>query len=713
MLQRLTVVLLVLALGAGPSDALAQSQSRATAPSPFEPAPLATRVPDNAVAYLRLPTPLAYITAPKANLFAATQSDAAVVAAVEKINAGIEKTLADYPVIDLPWVRALLTTPRSPIEVLIAPAPGSEMPTPLAFLTMKTSYTRSADAGAFIEALVGELEIPASVEGNIATDGLAITGLPMPARALFDAPSQRLSLLIGPGATANRMGAFAELLAARAGQTPMAAMEARVDASRQELFLWLNVQQALAVGSAFIPPDQIAALNELGLANADALSLGLGSANGKSRLRLATSIPMDGGYRALIPVIDNDVAFRTTSMPNSVASIGLPTRKEVDAILAAVDEAATDEDIAGALADFEETLGFDVFSIFDALADVSVVVEDVGYYYVSRLRDRRAFERTMRAASKSFDAPIEKRRINGREYFGILFPQLPDLGDEDPTDDIEDPVAKAFLELFLRTRTPVFWTIDGDYVYSADMPQVLTDRYARGASFDVGGWLQDTQRHDVGEAMFSFSSDVELLPRMLHQLYLAGLLTLSDLAAADIDLWSLPSADDLGLPASGTFAGSISLGNPELSAELIFENTVLDSVISGGTMEFAFVAGILAAIAIPAYQDYTLRAEVAGGISIAAAAKSAIAEYYLVNGRYPPALEAREMSFEQPTDSVAYVFVQPDSGTIEIQYGGPGANEAIDGGTVWLTPEVLADGSIEWVCESSIANDYLPTSCRW
>ncbi|MEL7539088.1 MAG: pilin [Pseudomonadota bacterium] len=712
-----TVALVTFAAGCqgpAPSGGPPPPTNRPTAESPFGPGELAGRVPDNAVAYLRLPTPLAYLTAPKPSFLESTQRDAATVAAVKKINAGIEQTLADYPQIDYPWVRMIFSVPRSPIEILVAPVPGSEMPTPLLFATMTTSYDDVGAAQGFIDGMLESMPAGAVLDGELSDGSVKIEGLPMPARIAFDADSGRMSLLAGPGATPNRLDAFLGLLDAPAGPTPMSAMESKVDASRFEFFSWLNVKQALSIGQAFIPPNVTESISDLGLAEATDLGFGVGAANGKARLRFATNIPSDGGYRALIPVISNDVSFKTTATPKAMFLLGMPSRDEINAILNAIAEASDDPaEMDEVLAQFEELLGFDIFDSLDALGPESAVVfEDVGYYYVTRIRDRKAFDDFMQAMSAGLDAPIETRSIDGREYSLIMIPSLPDV--ERLTGQANEPVnddMRVFLELYRRLSTPIYWTVDGDYVAMADVPQVLFDRFARGTAADVGEWLRDQQRQDVSNAVFAFSADVDNLPRTLHQFYLTGLLALSEMTASDIDMWSLPSADQIGIPVSGTVGGSINLSDPELSFELVFENTLFDG-LGGGSLGSIAILGILAGVAIPAYQDYTLRAEVAEGMFYASGTKSAIAEYYLANERFPPALEARELSIEQPTAKIQYVFVQPDTGTIEIQFGGPAASPQIDGGSLWLTPELLGDGSIYWNCEGSVANEYLPSACR-
>src|SRR4030081_1889935 len=82
------------------------------------------------------------------------------------------------------------------------------------------------------------------------------------------------------------------------------------------------------------------------------------------------------------------------------------------------------------------------------------------------------------------------------------------------------------------------------------------------------------------------------------------------------------------------------------------------------------IIGILAAIAIPAYQDYTIRAQVTEGLNLAAAAKAAVAESYLNKGVGPATRTAAGMSPTLTDTSGKYVkSVDVTNGTITIAYG--------------------------------------------
>ena len=110
------------------------------------------------------------------------------------------------------------------------------------------------------------------------------------------------------------------------------------------------------------------------------------------------------------------------------------------------------------------------------------------------------------------------------------------------------------------------------------------------------------------------------------------------------------------------------------------------------------IIGILAAIAIPAYQDYTIRAQVTEGMNLAAAAKAAVSESFTNKGVGPATRTAAGMSPTLTDTSGKYVVsVDVTGGTITIVYGNE-ANAAIAGKTLELVPYTTPDMSVAWRC---------------
>lgn len=120
------------------------------------------------------------------------------------------------------------------------------------------------------------------------------------------------------------------------------------------------------------------------------------------------------------------------------------------------------------------------------------------------------------------------------------------------------------------------------------------------------------------------------------------------------------------------------------------------------------IIGILAAVAIPSYQDYTKRAHVSEGFNLAGAAKLAVAEYHASEGAFPSTNASAGMASAASISGNAVRSVEiSGNGVITITYG----TKVEAGQTVSLTPTDSA-GSIEWACSGSVATKLRPSNCR-
>ena len=116
------------------------------------------------------------------------------------------------------------------------------------------------------------------------------------------------------------------------------------------------------------------------------------------------------------------------------------------------------------------------------------------------------------------------------------------------------------------------------------------------------------------------------------------------------------------------------------------------------------IIGILAAIAIPAYQDYTIRGQVSEGLTLAAQAKAAVSESFASTGAAPANRAAAGMSANDTDTAGNYVSqIGIVNGVITITYSNVApqrANAAINGLTVTLVPYVSVDNSVSWKCRA-------------
>ncbi|NIO43468.1 MAG: prepilin-type N-terminal cleavage/methylation domain-containing protein [Burkholderiales bacterium] len=123
------------------------------------------------------------------------------------------------------------------------------------------------------------------------------------------------------------------------------------------------------------------------------------------------------------------------------------------------------------------------------------------------------------------------------------------------------------------------------------------------------------------------------------------------------------------------------------------------------------IIGILATIAIPAYQDYTIRSQVAEGLSLSSSAKASMGDYYVNWGDWPA--DNAEVGLPAAGTIIGnYVVSVAVAGPlITVTYGND-AHAVINGQTMTLTM-ADNDGSFVWTCASgAIADKHLPAACR-
>jgi len=126
------------------------------------------------------------------------------------------------------------------------------------------------------------------------------------------------------------------------------------------------------------------------------------------------------------------------------------------------------------------------------------------------------------------------------------------------------------------------------------------------------------------------------------------------------------------------------------------------------------IIGILAAIAIPAYQDYTIRAQVTEGINLATGSKVAVVEFHQNSGAFPTSnAEAGVPDAATITGNYVTSVTVGADGIITVLYS-PGAHADLAGDTLIMTPTAAANaGSVEWDCTGgTVVAKHRPSSCR-
>ena len=125
------------------------------------------------------------------------------------------------------------------------------------------------------------------------------------------------------------------------------------------------------------------------------------------------------------------------------------------------------------------------------------------------------------------------------------------------------------------------------------------------------------------------------------------------------------------------------------------------------------IIGILAAIAIPAYQNYTKRSHVSEGLSLAAGAKAAVTEFYSSNGRWPGGNTSAGLASAASISGNAVDSVTVNGSSITVEF-----NEKVQDNAQLKLQGANKDGGVTWDCTTTgvtgtaVDPKFLPSNCR-
>jgi type IV pilus assembly protein PilA len=128
------------------------------------------------------------------------------------------------------------------------------------------------------------------------------------------------------------------------------------------------------------------------------------------------------------------------------------------------------------------------------------------------------------------------------------------------------------------------------------------------------------------------------------------------------------------------------------------------------------IIGILAAVALPAYQDYTVRAKMSEVVAFSAAAKTAVSECAITTGKITECESNKAVGLDATPTNITSTYVESvtvgEKGVITTAIQGTEVSD-LDSGSISFTPTATTAG-VSWKCEvsSNTLNKYVPQNCR-
>ncbi len=672
-------------------------------------ASLARALPDKTVAYLRIPHLAGYFTTPQADAIYSAISDSAVQAQSKEIIKGIDENLIsklDDPAIES-ILRLLLAKQESPIEVAIMAGVAGLM-TPEVLLQVKLNIEDQAELESFLSGVVqsaqGLVEVtkaPENGEFQLSASGMAVFGH-------FDSATKDFLLFGGPTAIESKLAQYRSQ--SLESHDHLHVFEQRFDSAGAGLALWADLSQLWTLAAPMAPPEIMAMLTSFKVQDTQFAYLGTGSIDGvgSSRLHLQYKEGKSSPFRFLP---SNSVSnAKTVGQVEYAATLPMISSENVEQLIAIDNQFSKSPSLESSVGDIRRTAKSELGVDFDQLVgtfgpSITAVKDASGVWGSLQIKDQEAFKGLISLSTEKLGAKFQTSSVGDLDIAHYTFPSIGKLAMLTQSDAAEsEQVPEALLQIIAGSNTHLYMTREGSNMIVATLPQVLIARERHKGKDTVADWFEKQRTHN-STSLFSFTAQVQDLPTKAYHMYLSGIQSLSDIAGIEPNLVSLPLAEDLALADTGRIGALVQTGEQELSLVINYSQSPADFLFGGNTMAMVAVTGVLAAVAIPAYQDYTIRAKVGSSLMSASAVKVGIAEYFIDNGRFPTG----NASSAFQNDNGAWFDVEREQVVIDLGVTVP----ELDGGYIFLTPDASEGGVLNWGCSSEgVRVAVLPSSCR-
>ncbi|WP_196140863.1 pilin [Aliikangiella sp. G2MR2-5] len=666
-------------------------------------------LPENTVGYFRQPT-LWHFFDNVDNGFKYAQGNEAHVNLIKQVQSGFyENLLAQLESTEKPLAELLVKHNSGPFEIAVVLNEKNPM-APTSLMATRINIESQAEFSKLLKELFSsEPMIEQVQEMNASGIGtLSISPMAINAAYHFDETNGKFIMAISNQLDLSQLESIVTSLP-QTKDHPMYAAEKQIDESGKGFFAFVDVKAILPKLEGVLPPEAKAGLQMSGVDKLNAVALGYGASQGKTRFKILIDMP-SVGFRAYLPSVANDYNFSARGDISTLGVFSLPSEvqyKRIEATVSMMKGRSQEYDHFKQT--FKNETGFEVEQILSIVGPEVVYLSDsVSDFIAVRLQNKESFKKLLQKGQEKDAIRYTSRNVNGitihhaeSRFFSF---------DDEAFKTLDTPPLMA--SLMKNIKNHYFWIEEDNFLILSGIPQPLIERASRKDKVNVNQWLENSQGHSLKSAFLGITTSKEGMSRKSYYLYLQLLNALSDISGSNADIFSLPHAGELNFSDKGSMGFSVDLAEKFVAIELNFEQSMLDVFFAGGYESIAMV-GILSAVALPAYNDYTVRSQTSMVIHEASALKNLVSEL-AVSGVTLDEINNGSNQIGSATDYASdYIdYIEVTRGEISVGIGGPKAKEAIRGSVIKLAPETTASG-IEWSCSGiDIEPKYLPAECR-
>lgn len=670
------------------------------------------KLPADTFAYVRIPTIWQLLFEAKADGLHPAQK----LKAHQSIISSIKKGLVDSYANKLPKeaqfpFELLLKNMSSPLEIAVLNASdGSMVPNVLIGTTLEN--TTKAQISELLELIEKQSNKQFRVtkafdDGNFTTLFVAMA----PVFMSFDEKTGRLLMLSGLSSSQKQLQTLMARTHHAEELNDIFAFEDSVDVSGNNLETWINIDTIYQKNKAMIPASEQPMVEKLGLDKMRFLWAGTASSAGKSELIFKLAMP-EVGARQFIAGVNSEFDVQTAGNPRRAWQITRPTVEQVKkAYKFALSFASESEakkirnktnEVLGL---FSNYFGVDIAQMLNIYGQkIVVVTDDSGTWFASKIKDMKAHNELIEKFKTTFKLTLESKTLAGvsidvmeASTNEMTQKLIKDLGLDNP----------SFKNPFMDMKQRSYFQIKGDKYIQAFIPQVLADRDNSKNKQSLSAWLTNQQGQNWNSSLLAYTTEVQDAPRSIYYFYLKLLEIAGNLTHSEVDLFTMPTAQQLDLPEKGQFSFALDADDNGFSVKFSYEYSVFENMsYVDGYIALIYV-GVVVAYAVPAYRDYTLKSKVSHKSLSYETEKKLIEEYFTAQGKFPD--DDYIASNLQIVDEYEY---NAETGELTIYFS---ANDdvALQYDSIVFVPEVDEDdGSIYWECYSTVNDSQMPKECK-